>query len=82
MAATTTDSQYGGACMLNKQPLLQLSTALGKLGSMHVRKVSYQISRCSPHRLIRDNTFRFYGIFPLNKSLLKKKFSLGEKCCP
>jgi hypothetical protein len=29
---------------------------------MHVRKVSSQISLCSLHKLIRDNTFCFYGI--------------------
>ena len=27
---------------------------------MHVRKVSSQISLCSPHKLISDDTFRFY----------------------
>ena len=36
-------------------------------GLMHVRKVSSQISLCSPHRLIRDEPFRFCGIFRSQK---------------
>ncbi|KAH3889499.1 hypothetical protein DPMN_013556 [Dreissena polymorpha] len=42
----------------------ELCLVLRKLGLMHVRKVSSQISLCSPHRLIRDDTFRlnlFFG---------------------
>jgi hypothetical protein len=37
--------------------------SLRKLDIMHVRKVSSQISLCSPHRLIRDDTFRLNWIF-------------------
>ena len=40
-----------------------MGAILGKWCLMHVRKVLSKISLCSPHRLIRDNTFRFYGIF-------------------
>ena len=51
----------------------QLSHVLRKLGLMHVRKVSSQISLCSPHRLIRDDTFRLNWIFA------KKRLHLNEK---
>ena len=30
---------------------------------MHVRKVSSQISLCSPHKLIMDDTFHFWSGF-------------------
>ena len=40
---------------------------------MHVRKVSSQISLSSPHRLIRDYTFRLNWIF------VKKSHSLNGK---
>ncbi|KAH3814357.1 hypothetical protein DPMN_142853 [Dreissena polymorpha] len=36
----------------------QMCRFLKKLGLMHVRKVSSQISLCSLHRLIRDDSFR------------------------
>ena len=41
----------------------KMSLDLGKLGLTHVRKVSSLISLCSPHRLIRDDTFRLNWIF-------------------
>ena len=44
-----------------------MDRALWKRGLMHVRKVSSQISLSSPHMLIKDDTFRFYDIFPLKK---------------
>ena len=48
------------------QDIAYFSRVLRKLGIMLVRKLSSQISLCSPHRLIRDDNFRFYGIFRLN----------------
>ena len=39
---------------------------------MHVRKDLSQISLCSPHRLIRDDTLRLYWIFA------KKRLCLNE----
>jgi hypothetical protein len=36
----------------------KLSCGLGKQALMHVRKVSSQISLCSPLRLISDDIFR------------------------
>ena len=50
-----------------------------KLGIMLVLKLSSQISLCSPHRLIRDNNFRFYGIFCWNDVSSWRKSTLGEK---
>ena len=35
----------------------------GKRDLMHERKVLSHISLCSPHRLIKDETIRFYCIF-------------------
>ena len=46
---------------------------------MPVRKVSSQISLCSPHKLIRDDTFRFYVIFCYKKVSSKQKYSECEK---
>ncbi|KAH3857003.1 hypothetical protein DPMN_099600 [Dreissena polymorpha] len=43
--------------------MILLSLVLRKLGLMHVRKVSSEISLCSPHRLFRDDTFRLNLIF-------------------
>ena len=37
--------------------MLGMSLILGKLGLMHVHKVSSQISMCSQHRLIRLDFF-------------------------
>jgi hypothetical protein len=50
-----------------------MSRDLEKLGLIYVRKLPPQISLCSPHRLIRDNTFRLNWIFA------KKRLSLNEK---
>ena len=51
-----------------------MSLALRKWGLMHVRKVPSQISLYSPHRLIRDDTFHYNGIFRfLQKSTSKGK---------
>ena len=61
---------------------ITVSRALRKLGIMHVRKVLSQISLCSPHRLIRDDTFRFYGIFSFKEVPPYRKSSLGGKCRP
>ena len=47
---------------INKTFCLHLDYALWKYGSMHARKVLSQISWCSLHRLIRDDTFLFNGI--------------------
>ena len=49
------------------------SLAQGKLGLMHVCKVSSQISLCSLHSLIRDDTFRFFGFFRFNSLFLDGK---------
>ena len=40
-----------------------LSLVQRKLGIMLVRKVSSQMSLFSPHRLIREDTLSYYGIF-------------------
>jgi hypothetical protein len=58
------DLRSGGSEMKVKK---EMSLALEKLGLMHVRKVSSQISLCSTHRLIRRDTFRFNGIFRLQE---------------
>ena len=44
-----------------------MSLSLRKWGLIRVRKVPSQISPCCPHRLIRDETFRFDGTFRLKK---------------
>ncbi len=49
-----------------------MSRVLRKLGIMHVRKVSSQISLCSPHRLIRTTLSTFMTFFVEMKSLLSK----------
>ncbi|KAH3841716.1 hypothetical protein DPMN_115190 [Dreissena polymorpha] len=59
-----------------------LSRVLRKLGLMHVRKKLSQISLCSPHRLIRDDTFRVYGIFRLKEVPFYRKSNLSGKCRP
>ena len=58
------------------------SRVLRKLGLMHVRKVSSQISLCSPHRLIKNDTFRFNGNLSFKKISAFRKSSLGGKCLP
>ena len=47
---------------------------LRKLGIMHVRKVSSQISLCSSHKVIKDDTFCLNWIFA------KKRLHLKENC--
>ena len=68
---------------VGKLPHVYMSRVLGrKRGLMHVRKMSSQISLRSPHRLIRDDTFRFYGIFSFKEVTPHRKSRLGEKCRP
>ncbi|KAH3867081.1 hypothetical protein DPMN_030206 [Dreissena polymorpha] len=43
--------------------LMDLSLALGKWVLMHARKLAFQISLCSQHRMIRDETFSLNWIF-------------------
>ena len=53
-----------------------------KMGIMHVRKGSSQISLCSPHRLIRDDTFRLNWIFAKKKHQFNEKFNKSVNCRP
>ena len=61
---------------------LNMCRVLRKLGIMHVRKVSSQISLCSPHRLIRDDTFRLNWIFAKKRHHLNEKFHKSGNCHP
>ena len=54
---------------------------LRKLGKMHVRKVSSQISMCSRHRLIWDDTFGLNWIFTKKRHHLNEKFHKSVNCC-
>ena len=53
---------------------IYMSLALGKGGLIHVCKVSSQINLCSLHRLIKDNTFRFYCNFRIKEVSAKIQF--------
>ena len=55
---------------------------LRKLGKMHVCKVSSQICLRSPHRLIRDDTFRPNWIFAKNRHHLNEKYNKRGNCSP
>jgi len=59
-----------------------LCRVLRKLGIMHVRKVSSQISLLSSHRLIRDDTFRQKLIFAKKGLHFNKKCHKSGKCRP
>jgi len=59
-----------------------MGLVLRKLGLMHVRKVSSNISLCSLDRLIRDDTLRFFGIFSFKEVPSYRKSSFGGKCRP
>ena len=61
--------------------MICLGIALWKGGVRHARKKSSQISLCSPHMLIRNDTFRFY-MFRLKKVSSKKKSNVGGECRP
>ncbi|KAH3788786.1 hypothetical protein DPMN_166934 [Dreissena polymorpha] len=67
---------------LHTHVLQSMSRVLRKLGLMLVRKVLSQISLCALLRLIRDDTFRFNGIFRLKEVSFYQKSSLSEKCRP
>ncbi len=51
-----------------------MSRVMRKLDIMNVRIVSFQISLCSPHRLIRDESFRPNWIFAKKRHHLNEKF--------
>ena len=53
---------------------------LRKLGIMHVRNVSSQISLCSSHRLIRDENFRLNMIFGMKGLPLNEKNNIKADC--
>ena len=55
---------------------------LRKLGLMHVRKVSSQISMCIPHRLIRDGAFRLNKIFGKKGHPLNQKYHKAGNVVP
>jgi len=55
---------------------------LRKLGLMHVRNVSSEISLCSLDMLIRDDTLRCFGIFSFKEVPSYRKSSFGSKCRP
>ena len=52
--------------------VIYICHALWKGGLMHMRQVLSQISLCSPHRFIRENTFCFNNIFRLKKVFFAK----------
>ena len=52
--------------------MADMSRNLGKLGLMHVRNVSSQITMCSTQKLILDDIFRLDWIFA------KKRLSLNK----
>jgi hypothetical protein len=60
----------------------QMWRVLRQLGKMPVRKVSSPISLCSPHRLIRDDTFRLNWIFAKKRHHLNKIFHKSGNCRP
>ena len=66
--------KHDSKCLCNK-----LCRVLRKLGIMHVRKVSSQISLCSPHRLIRDDTFRLNWIYAKKRQHLNEKIPWTRK---
>ena len=57
-----------------------MGRALRKRGLNHVRKVSSQISLCSLHRLIKDNTFRLNLIIAKKILSLNTKYNTSVKC--
>ena len=66
----------------NHATVNQVCRVLRKLGIMLVRKVSSQISLCSPHRLIRVDTFRLNLIFAKMRHYLNEKFHKSGNCRP
>ena len=50
-----------------------MSRDLEKRWFIYVRKVSSQISLCSPHRIIKSDTFRLGWIFSLEETTSKQK---------
>ena len=84
---------YGGSILrfwymfLNKLCLvcflltwLIMGRGLWKGGLMHVRKMSSQISLCSPLRMIRDDIFRLNRISAKKRLLLIIKYHKSGKC--
>ena len=60
----------------------KLCRVLRKLGIMHERKVSSQISLCSPYRLIRDDSFRLNWIFAKKRDFSNETFHKSGNCRP
>ena len=54
--------------------LMHWSLAIGKRGLMRVHSVLSQISLCSPHWLIRDDTFYLTGFFSKQRLFSNKTF--------
>ena len=82
LAIQTTHTRARTHAFEHRERVDYMWRVLRKLVKMLVRKLSSHISLCSPHRLIRDDNFRFYGIFRLNDVSSKRKYSLGGKCHP
>ena len=59
---------------------LCLILALWKRDFKHVRKMSSLTSLVNTHRLIRNDTFSFYGVFRLKEANYLRKYSLGGNC--
>ena len=61
-----------------------MGQSLRKPGLIHEPKVLPQITLCSPHRLIREDTFCFFGIFFVKEgsSLNKTKTVYAENVVP
>ena len=59
-----------------------MSIAVSTRNYLHLRKVSYQICLCSPHRLITDDICRFYGRFQITKDSFCKNPILADSVVP
>ena len=70
-------SSFSSLLTLCKFQFKWLSLDLRKPGLMQVRKVSSNVSLCSPHRLIRDVAFNLYRIVRVKEVSSKRKSSLG-----
>ena len=57
----------------------QMYLGLGKLGLMHINQVLSQMSLYILHRLIRDFSFRFNGIFCFKGRLFYTKIQSWRK---
>ena len=61
--------------------ILNIAYILEERGLMNVRKVSTQMSLCSLHKLIRDDTFCLNWMYNKKKLTMNEKYNIGWKCC-